>query len=730
MNRLTAAVLRHRVIVAVAWLAIAIAGGATASTTVDRLTFDFDLPGQPAYETNQRIVDEFGNGGLTDPLLLVVEGDDAASRADEVAQEVRSAVPGTRTVSPGDDGADVLATDADSAVVVAYAPLTPGPESYAEAQPALEQVAEAASGDGTTVTLTGFSVLEEGGGDDRGLIVEVLIGGIGALVVLALVFGSLLAGLPLLVAAVSILGTFLALLGLTHLTDVSAVVEYLIALIGLGVAIDYSLLVVTRWREESAKGVDNDEAIRAAMATAGRSVVFSGVTVAVSLAALVLVPIPFLRSIGLGGLLIPLFSVAVSLTLVPALLSAVGPRMNWPRRKPAVTRSRLWAAIATGVLRRRWLTVVGSVVVLLALAAPVLGLTLGTAQLSGLANGSAASRALVDAVADGVPAGVVRPTEVLAPEGDAQGAVEQLTGLDGVAAVVAPPGQEWSADGQSLLQVWTDTDPTSDTGRATLQRVRDEADDLGVAVGGTPAEDADFISAVYGKAGWVVLGVAVVTFLLLARALRSFWLPLKALALNALSLAAAYGVTVLIWQDGHGTELLFDRTATGAVTIWVPIAAFAFLFGLSMDYEVFILSRMREEYDALMAASADSTAGAATEREATDRAVVEGIANTGRLVTSAALILFFAFIALSTVPTVEVKVLATALALGIAIDAVIVRGLLAPALVGVLGRANWTIPRVLSRALLLRPSEPRHLGSPGYVDPRHSAGRSSGRRGR
>ncbi|RYB93738.1 MMPL family transporter [Nocardioides oleivorans] len=729
MNRLTAAVLRHRVIVAVAWLAIAIAGGATASTTVDRLTFDFDLPGQPAYETNQRIVDEFGNGGLTDPLLLVVEGDDAASRADEVAQEVRSAVPGTRTVSPGDEGADVLATDAGSAVVVAYAPLTPGPESYAEAQPALEQVAEAASGDGTTVTLTGFSVLEEGGGDDRGLIVEVLIGGIGALVVLALVFGSLLAGLPLLVAAVSILGTFLALLGLTHLTDVSAVVEYLIALIGLGVAIDYSLLVVTRWREESAKGVANDEAIGAAMATAGRSVVFNGVTVAVSLAALVLVPIPFLRSIGLGGLLIPLFSVAVSLTLVPALLSAVGPRMNWPRRKPAVTRSRLWAAIATRVLRRRWLTVIGSVVVLLALAAPVLGLTLGTAQLSGLANGSAASRALVDAVADGVPAGVVRPTEVLASERDVPGAVEQLTGLDGVAAVVAPPGQEWSADRQSLLQVWTDTDPTTETGRATLQRVRDEADGLGVAVGGTPAEDADFIAAVYGKAGWVVLGVAVVTFLLLARALRSFWLPLKALALNALSLAAAYGVTVLIWQDGRGTELLFDRTATGAVTIWVPIAAFAFLFGLSMDYEVFILSRMREEYDDLMAAST-SSAGASTEREATDRAVVEGIASTGRLVTSAALILFFAFIALSTVPTVEVKVLATALALGIAIDAVIVRGLLAPALVGVLGRANWTIPRVLSRALLLRPSEPRHLGTPGHVDPRHSAGRSSGRRGR
>ncbi len=239
-------------------------------------------------------------------------------------------------------------------------------------------------------------------------------------------------------------------------------------------------------------------------------------------------------------------------------------------------------------------------------------------------------------------------------------------------------------------------------------------------MGGTPAEDADYISAVYGNVVWVVLGVAVVTFLLLARALRSLWLPIKALALNALSLGAAYGVTVLIWQEGFGTELLFSQSATGAVTIWVPIAAFAFLFGLSMDYEVFLLSRMREEYDDLV----HPTSGEALdERTATDRAVVEGIANTGRLVTSAALILFFAFIALSTVPTVEVKVLATALALGIAIDAVIVRGLLAPALVGVLGRANWTMPPRLARALLLPAEAPHHATAAVRTGDRSGAGR-------
>ncbi|TQS43691.1 MMPL family transporter [Cryptosporangium phraense] len=708
MKRLTDLVLRHRLLVALVWLVVAVAGASTAATTVDRLSLEFRLPGQPAYEANQQILDRFGNGGLNDPLLLVVKGDGATAAANEVAVAARKAVPGTRTVAPADPGAEVLAAGPDSAVAVVYPPITPGPDSYAAATPALEQVAERASGDGVEVTVTGFSLLEEGGGNDRGLIVEVLLGGVGALVVLALVFGSLLAGLPLVVAAVSILGTFVALLGLTYLTDVSAVVEYLIALIGLGVAIDYSLLVVTRWREETARGASNDDAVRTAMATAGRSVVFSGVTVAVSLAALVLVPLPFLRSIGLGGLLIPLFSVAVSLTLVPALLSAVGPRLNWPRRKPAVTRSRMWAAIAAGVLRRRWLTAVGSVVVLLALAAPVLTLTLGTAQLSGIASESPASQALTSAVAAGLPPGVARPTEVLIGEKYTDRALDRLRTMDGVAAAVAPDTDGWRADGRTLLQVWTDDDPAGDAGRATVKDIRTTLDgaEFGDAmVGGTPAEDADFISAVYGNAGWVVLAVAVVTFLLLARALRSPWLPIKALALNTLSIGAAYGVTVLIWQKGYGSDLLFNQSASGAVTIWVPIAAFAFLFGLSMDYEVFILSRMREEYDSLTTPGAD-------ERTATDKAVVEGIANTGRLVTSAALILFFAFIALSTVPALEVKVLATALALGIAIDAVIVRGLLAPALVGVLGRANWTTPRWLQRGLRL-PSTPNSATRPG-----------------
>ena len=246
-------------------------------------------------------------------------------------------------------------------------------------------------------------------------------------------------------------------------------------------------------------------------------------------------------------------------------------------------------------------------------------------------------------------------------------------------SVVVPTSDSWRSDGDQLVQVYLADDPASDAGTAALDRVRSA--DVG-RVGGSPAQDADFVSAVYGNVIWVILGIILVTFLLLARALRSLWLPVKALVLNVISIAAAYGVTVLVWQDGLGSELIFGQPASGVITTWVPIAAFAFLFGLSMDYEVFILSRMRESYD---------------QQGDTDQAVVDGISHTGRLVTSAALILFLAFVALSTVPSVEVKILATTLALGIVIDAVVVRGLLAPALVAVLGHLNWTMPRPLAR---------------------------------
>ncbi|MFY0408428.1 MMPL family transporter [Solicola sp. PLA-1-18] len=699
MSRLADAVLSHRLLVVLVWLVIAGAGAATTTRTVDALSYDFGLPGQPAYEANTDIQRQFGGGGLVDPVVLTVRapagtdlssGEGAAAFA-QVAEQVAASAPGTRVVVPGDGEARALVSpDGRRAVALLYPRVVGGPDPYARALPAIERAASTASVAGVTPQLTGTALLAESSGGDRGVLVEVVLGGAGALIVLAVVFGSLLAGVPLLVAAVSILGTYLALLGLTSLTDVSFVVQYLVALIGLGVAIDYSLLIVMRWREERSHGADNDTAVRTAVATAGRSVLFSGVTVAVSLAALVAVPLPFLRSIGLGGLLIPVLSVATSLTLVPVVLHVAGPRLQWPRRTPHDPTSRRWATLARVVVRRRWIVIVATVALLAAMTAPLLTLRLGSPEIEAYGSDSAPGRAAQGVVDDGVAAGVVRPTEVLVDAADAARVASLLAAVPGIAAATSVDAEGWTVGGTSLLQVWSEADPATSAGSRTLDRVRTVADGQGARVGGTPAEDADFVTAVYGDAVWVLLGIVVITFLLLARALRSLWLPVKALVLNVISIGAAYGITVLIWQNGLGTEQVFGASASGTITVWVPVAVFAFLFGLSMDYEVFILSRMREAYD---------------EHGDTHRAVVDGISRTGRLVTSAALILFLAFIALSTVPSIDVKILATALALGIAIDALVVRALLAPALVAVLGRANWTMPRGLARALRVRDAE-------------------------
>jgi RND superfamily putative drug exporter len=213
----------------------------------------------------------------------------------------------------------------------------------------------------------------------------------------------------------------------------------------------------------------------------------------------------------------------------------------------------------------------------------------------------------------------------------------------------------------------------------------------GVRVGGEPASNADFIDVVYGSFPLMIALIAVTTFILLARAFRSLLLPAKAIVLNVLSIAAAMGVMVLVWQKGYGSELIWDIPATGSIPSWMPVMAFAFLFGLSMDYEVFILSRMREEYD---------------RTGSTKLAVVRGIGRTGRLVTSAALILFLAFVAMASGPGTDIKMFATAMATGILVDATVIRALIVPAVVLLMGRWNWWLPRVPARLLHVEPSLP------------------------
>ena len=527
------------------------------------------------------------------------------------------------------------------------------------------------------------------------MLVETLIGGLGALLILILVFGSFLAVVPLLVACVSIPTTFLLVWGLTTVTDISVIVAFLIALIGLGVSIDYSLLIVTRWREERARGHENNEAVVRAMATAGRSVIFSGTTVAISLLALVVLPLAFLRSVGYGGLLIPLVTVLVACTLLPVLLSALGPRLDWPRHGHSERPSRLWSAWARGVVRRRWLAAGVAALVLGALLVPLTGLVLGNPSVDALAaSGSGpAYQSLRALETSGIGAGALDPIDVLATPRDAAALAARLARVDGVRGAVAPATAAWQRAGTALIAVLPLADGATADGRATLDRVRQAAHagvGIGPArVGGPAAGDADFVTAIYGSFPLMVGLIALITFVLLARAFRSLLLPLKAIALNVLSVGAAWGAMTLVWQLGYGSKPLWGIAATGSLTAWVPLMVFAFLFGLSMDYEVFILSRMREEYD---------------RTGSTDGAVVGGIGHTGRLVTSAALILMLTFVALASSPGTDIKVMATGLAAGILLDATVVRMLLVPAMVSLFGRWNWWLPAFPARLLRVQPS--------------------------
>ncbi|MFE9559507.1 MMPL family transporter [Streptomyces sp. NPDC006487] len=695
-------VLAHRLPVVLVWVVLTLVGGALSGSTIEKLSFESRLPDKPAQEANDTLAQRFSRtGGKNAPLLLVVTVPDGATADGEDVRRAwgdliaRVTPRGGRSVSYANTGDDSLVSgDKRTTVALVYPPANRTNMPYEQSLPGIRRTVEQAKIAGAPVELTGQPVLSgRDGGARRSPVHETLIGALGALVVLALVFTSGLAVVPLLMAAVAIPATFLLVRGITGVTEVSFIVQYLVALIGLGIAIDYALLVVTRWREERQKqGADGTdpaarrEAVVRTLASAGRAVALSGATVAISLAALVVLPVPFLRSVGYAGLLIPLVSVAVALTLLPVLLYSWGDKLDRPRRAHRPD-SRMWGRIAGVTTRRPALTAVISGALLLALAAPVLALRLGQPATVTLAQGGRPAAAFQRIVDAGFGEGIARPLEVVVDAGGSDAMDSRLGGLEGVAGSVAPA--DWEHGGQRVVDVWTEADPSAGAGRDTVTAVMDTAGETpGTLVGGGPAQDADFIDAVYGSLGLILVFVALLTFVVLARTLRSVVLPLKALILNALSTCAAYGVVVLVWQEGHGSEMLFDTPAIGAVTIWIPMAVFAFLFGLSMDYEVFILHRIRETHLELTAKGV---------RETVVPSVVAGISRTGRLVTSAALILFLAFTALGSVPVTDVKVFATALAAGVIIDATIVRGLLTPALITLLGRSSWWFPNASGR---------------------------------
>jgi putative drug exporter of the RND superfamily len=710
VSSLTRWVLGHKRTVVVFWLVLTFAGIAAAGPASDALEGEFSVPDKEGWETNVAIAERYGaDSNGTAPLLPVVtlpEGqtvDAPGVRADLQRLDARlnEAMPEARVASYASTGDETFVSeDGRTTYALVYPP--PDPDStFGEnprAEMAYSRAVDGATVAGAPVHLTGFDALVEDGGADSegpGVFLEAVIGGAGALAVLIFVFASLLAFVPLGMAIVSIMTTFLLLLGLTELAAVSPIVQFLIALIGLGVAIDYSLIVCSRWREECSHGHEGDEAVRRAMETAGRAVVFSGVTVAIGLFALIALPLPFLRSLGYGGMLIPLVSTLVAITLLPVVLAKLGHRLDWPHRRTDDQASRAWTRWAEAVSRRRWVAAGAGMAVVLALAFAVTDLQLGTFVTSDadtLAKSGDAKDGLVALEDAGIGEGALLPHEILI-EGDTDPdqVAAELRQVEGIHGAVAPEAEEWRRGGSVLVEAVPVPDFGSGAGEDTLEALRDTAHAAGadVRVGGQPAANADFIDAVYGSFPLMIALITITTFILLARAFRSLLLPAKAILLNILSVAAAWGVLVLVWQHGYGSELIWDIEATGSVPSWMPLLIFAFLFGLSMDYEVFIVARMREEYD---------------RTGSTEAAVVQGIGRTGRVVTSAALILFLAFTAMASGPETDAKMIATGLAAGILLDATVIRALVVPAVISLMGRWNWWLPSWPARLLRVEPS--------------------------
>ena len=708
MRRLAEFVLSHRKLVIITWVLLIFLGVFSAGQTNKRLKIDFSAPGQPGTDAANKIVATFGNGGFTDPTLLSMTappGQKITGHESEVAATFRAAIkarPNLRLIDEAnadasltDQGVFRTKDDRTAFGLVIYPFIHSGKDAFIVPSDVFGAAAKKAAPAGWTTAVTGEQELAVNGdsGGGAGVLLESVLGGAGALLVLAFVFASFLAFMPLLVAIASILLSFIFLLPLTYVTDVSFIVQFLIALVGLGVAIDYSLLLVNRWREERDHGRDNHDAVIEAMEHAGRAVAFSGATVAIGLLSLVVLPVPFIRSIGYGGALIPLASVLTTLTLTPAILGGIGPKVDWPKIRHENTASKSWTSWARGVVKLRGAALAAGTLALALLVVAFLGIKIGQADSDSLSNKGKAHDAWVTLHTGGVVSGMLTPTQILVTQDEAAKITSASHSVKGITSVIASEKEGNLVDGKTVLYVIPQKETVNSSGvqvvRDLLHKTDGNAGVLGIT-GIGPAQ-IDFLHAVYGNFPYMLGFIAILTFVLLARGFRSVLLPLKAVILNLITLGATLGFMVEFWQQGHGSKTFFNVAPTGAVTFWVPLMVFAFLFGLSMDYEVFILSRIREEYDTL---------------KDTNGAVVEGIARTGRLVTSAALILFLAFLALATGPGTDLKLFATALGFGILLDATIVRSLLVPALISYFGEWNWWMPTWLSKLLRVRHREP------------------------
>ena len=697
LAKLAHVVVRRRRLVIGAWLVLTLFGAFSASQVSKRWYQSFSIPGYSAYEANKRTLERFGTG-MQAPLVAVfhTSGDVTKVAGLEKAVEKASAVnPHSRFSSYWSTGSRAyVSKDGHTAFAEIYPPGTPSFSSDTHIKQ-VRAALKSATPAGVAANLTGRDALEaasSGGGKGPSILTEALIGGTGALIILFFVFGTLPAVLmPIAIAIAAILNTFSLVWALTYITNVSIIVQFLIALVGLGVAIDYALLMIFRFRDELRDGEDVETAIVEMMTHAGRSVIVSGSTVAVGLLSMVFLPLPFIRSIGLGGLLIPAVSVLAAITLLPALLSVLGARINSLRLLP----TRLvdqghpedgpWGRWARFVMRRPIPVALAGFAIVGVLVFYGVQLNPSEAQAKDLPGSGDAIVGRDVLTAAGISPGVIKPFDVLVEHGANPAPIAaKLRATPGIDGAVAPTSAGWRRGNDSIVEAFPAIDGSSKHIQSLVTRVHRELNGTEGTLGGIAPADRDFVHAVYGNFPYVLGFVVLLTVILLMRAFKSVVLPIKAAVLNLISLTAAFGIIVFIFQDGHGSKAIWNVSATHSIIPWIPLMIFAFLFGLSMDYEVFMLTRMREAYD---------------ETKDTVQAISLGLARTGKLVTSAAAILMFAFFVLSESPGVDIKQFGIGLAAGIIFDATVIRALLVPALMRLMGSWNWWLPTSFARVL-------------------------------
>jgi RND superfamily putative drug exporter len=681
MTRLAAWSQRHHWTAIGLWLVALVAITIGSTVAGDDYRNDFSLPGTES----QQLLDAYAEHAPEqegDSVTVVVQaegGVDAAAGEVDALVEDLSALDHVAAVQPPDRQSGTVSEDGALGLITVVlddqAGFVPTDDKLAIIDTALDHEA-----DGLRVELTGDAVREvaesEAGGGGEGL------GVLAALVILLFMFGSFLAAsLPLITAAFAVGTTFGFVTLVSHLATIPDYTPPILVLVGLGVGIDYALLVFARYRSEILGGADRQQAARTALDTAGRSVLFAGATVVIALLGLYTLNLGSLEGVALSVTLTVLMTMIASLVLLPSLLTIFGNGLEKRIRKHAAKQKRepgrRWRRWADLVQARPWAALVVAVAALGALCVPALSMQLGFAD-AGNDHPSTTSRQAYDLIADGFGPGANGPLVVVTEGGDeqkAQAAYEALTGTDGV--VQATPPQA-SPDGALFTSLAFPS--TSPQDQATAELVHDLREDLpgGVLVGGPTAASVDFSDAV-GDRFPLFIGVVVgLSALLLLLVFRSVAIAIKAAVLNLLSIGACLGVITLIFDDGRfGAQ-------PGPVEAFVPVMIFAIVFGLSMDYEVFLVSRMHEEWER----TKDPVA-----------AVREGLAKTGSVITAAAAIMIVVFGSFVFAPDRMLQQFGVGLASAVLLDALVIRCLVVPAVLRLLGERAWWAPAWLRRAM-------------------------------